>query len=214
MVRTVLASLAASLPVLVLGSADVASGSSALRAPATAPGPSVHSRQIIGMAPPGGGFVRGLVTAVGDSVMVDYQDELAKFVPGISVHAYVGQQFVSGLDELQTLRREHLLGAVVVVALGTNGPITQAQMNQMLSTLNGASRIVLVTNFVDRPWQVTNNQLIFATARQHRYIVIANWSARAKRNPGWLYSDHTHLPIDGPGARELAWIIRQAIRRP
>ena len=166
------------------------------------------------MAPLGTGFVRGQITAVGDSVMVDYQDELAKFLPGVSVHAYVGQQFISGLDELQTLKADHQLGAIVVVALGTNGPLSSALMSQMLSILNGAARIVLVTNYVDRPWQNANNQLIVATARAHPHIVIANWAARARRHPDWLYSDHTHLPIDGPGARELAWIIHQAVRRP
>lgn len=166
------------------------------------------------MAPRGAGFARGQITAVGDSVMVDYQDELAKFLPDVSLHAYVGQQFGSGLDELQALKAEHNLGAIVVVALGTNGPITQTLMSEMLSMLSGASRIVLVTNFVDRPWQNENNQLIFATARAHPHIVVANWAARAKRHPDWLYLDHTHLPFDGLGARKLAWIIRQAVRRP
>ncbi len=166
------------------------------------------------MAPLGRGFVRDKITAVGDSVMIDYQDELMRFLPGVSVHAYVGQQFISGLAELQALRASDQLGAIVVVALGTNGPLSPTLMSQLLTTLNGAARIVLVTNYVDRPWQNANNQLILATARTHPHIVVANWAARATRHPGWLYSDHTHLPIDGPGARELAWIIRQAVHRP
>lgn len=179
---------------------------------ATTP-PTNEPRPIVGFPPAGRGFVRDHVTAIGDSVMVDYSDELERFVPGIAVHAAVGLQFLSGLVELEQLRSENQLGASVVVALGTNGPVSQDLMDQLLSTLSGASRIVLVTDFVDRPWQNENNRLIFEIATSHPHIVIANWASRAKRHPDWLYADGTHLLIDGPGAHELGWIIRQALHR-
>lgn len=36
---------------------------------------------------------------------------------------------------------------------------------------------------------------------------------RAKRHPDCLYFDQTHLSIDGSGAREIAWIVDQAVHR-
>lgn len=176
--------------------------------------PNKPLRPVVGMPHPARGFVRGHVTAVGDSVMVDYETLLAEDIPNIAIDAQVGMQFTTGIAKLQELRRSDHLGATVIVALGTNGPLTPELMDQLLATLAGASRIVLVTNYVDQPWQNANNALIIATAKSHPHIVVANWAARAKRNPQWLYSDGTHLPIDGPGARELAWIIRQAVHRP
>ena len=177
-------------------------------------GQTSHGRPIIGMGRPGRGFVADHVTAIGDSVMVDYEDILKQDIPGIAVDASVGLQFETGISQLAQLRNEGRLGATVVVGLGTNGPITPSLMSQMLNVLKGASRVIFVTNHVDLPWQNPNNALILATANSHAHIVVANWAARARSHPQWFYSDQTHLPIDGPGARELAWIVRQAIRRP
>jgi len=41
--------------------------------------------------PPGPGFNAGQVTAVGDSVMLDYQDPLKTSIPGINVEAAVSR---------------------------------------------------------------------------------------------------------------------------
>lgn len=175
---------------------------------------SFTKQTTIGMGKPGRGFLRGHITAIGDSVMVDYQHLLAKDLPGVAIHATVGMQWYTGRAELATLRAHDRLGAIVIVALGTNGPISTTLMSEMLKTLKGASRIIFVTNHVDRPWQNPNNALLEKTAIAHPHIVIANWYARSKAHPAWFYADDTHLPIDGVGASHLAWLIRQAVHRP
>lgn len=157
------------------------------------------------------GFVSGQITAVGDSVMVDYEQILKKDLPHVAVHASVGMQVTTGLSELRALRRRGRLGTTVIIALGTNGPFTPALMSQLLSVVHGASRVVLVTSHVDQPWQHQNNALILAAARTHPTIVVANWEALAAKHPQWLYSDGTHLPIDGPGARALAALVTHAV---
>ena len=63
----------------------------------------------------------GHVTAVGDSVMLDYQAALQADVPGIDVEAAVSRQWSTGEQLLQQLRSEGRLGSVVVVALSTTG---------------------------------------------------------------------------------------------
>jgi hypothetical protein len=45
------------------------------------------------------------------------------------------------------------LGAEVIVALSTNGPITSTDFTDMMNVLSGASRIVFVNIHVDWPWQ-------------------------------------------------------------
>ena len=101
----------------------------------------------------GPGFVPGRVTAVGDSVMLDYQDPLEAAIPGIDVDAEVSRQWSDGEVLLQTLKAEGQLGADVIVGLGTNGPITNADFDDMMAILGGASRVVFVNVHVDRPWQ-------------------------------------------------------------
>ena len=159
------------------------------------------------LPPPGPGFVAGQVTAVGDSVMLDYQIPLEAAVPGISVDAAVSRQWDTGISILQQLKAQGQLGAKVVVALSTNGPITDADFDQMMSVLSGASRVVFVNDHVDQPWQDPNNAVLAAGAARYHNVVIADWATMAAQNPSWFGSDGTHLAIDGPGTTQLAALI-------
>ncbi len=153
----------------------------------------------------------GHVTAVGDSVMLDYQAALQADVPGIDVEAAVSRQWSTGESLLQQLRSEGRLGAVVVVALGTNGPITSAEFDAMMSVLSGASRVVFVNIVVDRSWQDPNNQVLASGVARYSNAVIADWHSLEAQNPSWVYTDGTHLPIGGVGAQALAALIASKV---
>lgn len=160
---------------------------------------------------PGAGFNEGQVTAVGDSVMIDYEALLQQDIPGINVQAVVGEQWGTGETELQQLKSEGQLGAVVVVGLSTNGPISSTDFTNMMGILSGASRVVFVNVHVDRPWQDPNNAVLAAGVAQYHNTVLADWNGLVDQNPGWLYSDDTHLPIDGPGATALANLVASKV---
>jgi hypothetical protein len=157
--------------------------------------------------PAGPGFVAGQVTAVGDSVMLDYEDPLKTSIPGINVLAAVSRQWTDGETVLEDLKASGDLGGDVIVALGTNGPITDADFDNMMAILGGASRVVFVNVHVDRPWQDPNNTVITAGATRYPNAVVADWASLAAQNPQWFGADGTHLPIDGPGADALAALV-------
>jgi hypothetical protein len=171
----------------------------------TTPAPTTTTTSTL--PPPAAGFVVGHVTAVGDSVMLDYQTPLQTDVPGIDVEAAVSRQWGAGEDLLAQLKSEGTLGAEVVVALGTNGPISSTDFDTMMSTLQGASRVVFVNIHVDRPWQDPNNAVLAQGAARYPNVVIANWANVAAANPQWFGADGTHLAINGPGADALASLI-------
>lgn len=163
------------------------------------------------LPPPGPGFVAGLVTAVGDSVMIDYEQPLAQDIPGIEITAAVSRQWTQGEAVLAALKAEGRLGAVVIVALGTNGPITATSFDAMMAILAGASRVVFVNVHVDRAWQDPNNSVLASGAARFGRTVVADWNALADENPGWLYpATGTHLPPGGTGAQALAALVAQA----
>jgi hypothetical protein len=163
------------------------------------------------LPPPGPGFVAGHVTAVGDSVMLDYQDPLQTDIPGINVNAAVSRQWSDGVQILQELKASGLLGAEVIVGLGTNGPITDSDFDAMMQVLNGASRVVFVNFHVDRPWQDPNNTVLVDGALRYPNVFVADWATLAAQNPQWFSSDGTHLAIDGPGATALATLIASTL---
>ncbi len=161
--------------------------------------------------PAGPGFTAGHVTAVGDSVMLDYQDPLKTSVPGIDVDASVSRQWSEGESILQTLKADGQLGGDVIVGLGTNGPITDSDFDAMMAVLGGASRVVFVNVHVDRPWQDPNNAVLAKGATRYPNVVVADWATLAAQNPQWFGADGTHLAIDGSGADALAQLIASTL---
>ncbi|HLM95234.1 MAG TPA: hypothetical protein VK283_02910, partial [Acidimicrobiales bacterium] len=157
--------------------------------------------------PAGPGFIPGQVTAVGDSVMLDYQDPLKASIPGIEVDAAVSRQWADGEAILQTMKAQGQLGGLVIVGLGTNGPITDADFDHMMGILGGASRVVFVNVHVDRPWQDPNNAVLASGAARYPHVVVADWATLAAKNPQWFGGDGVHLAIDGPGALALAGLV-------
>jgi hypothetical protein len=161
--------------------------------------------------PPGPGFVAGHVTAVGDSVMLDYQDPLQADIPGINVDAAVSRQWSDGIQILQDLKASGQLGAEVIVGLGTNGPITDSDFDAMMHVLSGASRVVFVNVHVDRAWQDPNNAVLTNGAARYPDVFVADWATLASQNPQWFGADGTHLAINGPGATALAMLVASTL---
>ncbi len=188
---------------------DAPSGSTVATTAPSAPATTTSSLPL--PQPAGPGFVAGKVTAVGDSVMLDYQDPLRAAIPGISVDAAVSRQWSDGESFLEGLKAAGQLGGDVIVGLGTNGPITDADFDSMMAILGGASRVVFVNVHVDRPWQDSNNAVLARGATRYHNAVVADWHALAMQNPQWFGSDGTHLGIDGPGADALAKLVATSL---
>lgn len=145
--------------------------------------------------------------------MLDYQIPLESDIPGVDVEAAVSRQWGAGEDVLAQLKAEGQLGAEVIVALGTNGPISSADFDNMMDILQGASRVVFVNIHVDRPWQDPNNAMLAQGAATYSRVVIADWATLADANPEWFGADGTHLAIDGPGAQALAALITTTLSK-
>ena len=185
----------------------------AVRQPTVSPAPStptIAATQPTALPAPVTVHPVGGVTAVGDSVMLDAAPDLEGDIPGIAVNAAVSRQWAGGEAVVQQLKSTGQLGAVVVIALGTNGPITTADFDTMMGLLSGADRVVFVTVHVDRPWQGQVNAVLTAGVPRYPTAVLADWASLAAAHPEWFYTDGTHLPIGGPGAQALAALIANA----
>ena len=188
------------------GPTEASSNTKAPATTATAPTSTTTTTR-----PAGPGFNAGHVTAVGDSVMLDYQDPLKTSIPGVNVDASVSRQWSEGESILQTMKADGQLGGDVIVGLGTNGPITDTDVDNMMAILGGASRVVFVNVHVDRPWQDPNNAVLTNAATRYPNVVVADWATLAGQNPQWFGADGTHLAIDGPGADALASLIASTL---
>ena len=177
----------------------------------TSPAPTTSTSTTTTTQAPGPGFVAGKVTAVGDSVMIDYQDPLQAALPGVVVDGSVSRQWSTGEQILSQLKAEDALGATVIVGLSTNGPISSADFDSMMSILSGASKVIFVNVHVDQPWQDPNNQVLAQGVTRYPTTVLVDWNTLATQHPEWFGSDGTHLAINGTGAQQLAALIASKV---
>jgi peptidoglycan/LPS O-acetylase OafA/YrhL len=150
------------------------------------------------------------VFAIGDSVMLASAVQLAAALPGISIDAQVSRQVSAGLPVVQRLAATGTLRRVVVFALGTNGEFTSEEMRQLIQAVGPRRELVLVNTYEARPWESEVNQVIAATARRYRNVVMANWFTTIGHRPGLLWPDGVH-PQPG-GARLYARMVAAAVR--
>jgi hypothetical protein len=154
------------------------------------------------------------VTAIGDSVMLAAASQIQSALPGSYIDAQVSRQMSQGIAVAQQLVGSGQLRPIVVVGLGTNGPITMAQVRALRAVVGPRRALVFVTTFVPRPWQAEVNAVLAAASRQYRDVTLANWLIAIRNRTSLLWSDGVH-PRPAGGvlyARTVAAAVRQAAR--
>ncbi len=153
----------------------------------------------------------GDVLAIGDSVMLDAATDLTHDLgPSTVVDAVVGRQVSDGiirLTDYRTVGRLTRLTALVI-GLGTNGPMSVTQCDQILSLASGVPRLIFVNVRMPRPWEsITNDTLTTCTAHQPRVVLVDWYDASAA--PGVLGPDQVHATT--AGATVYASLVRRAV---
>lgn len=104
-----------------------------------------------------------------------------------------------------------VFGHVFVLHLCTNylaGSGFDYFIDQYMSYLEGASRVVWVTCGEWSDGQVEANRLIRAAAARYPTIVVADWASFAP-TPGYTYEDGIHLT--DPGRASIAQVVARAV---
>jgi hypothetical protein len=150
---------------------------------------SAQCGQTADRAPRGGTFDgQPAPLALGDSVLDDASGELAGL--GFHVNAMVCRTMTQGIAWLQS--RSGQLPHLVVLALGTNGYMTQGDIDQVLSILGPNRVLAMVTpHHGDLPYVPG---VIRAAARQDRgRIILLDWDRLSAGQYGWFAPDGIHL---------------------
>ena len=134
--------------------------------------------------------------ALGDSVMLGAAGALDDL--GYTVDAAESRAWVRGIDIVETLDQQDRLPDVMVLHLGTNGPIGQSGMDRMMAAVADVPTVLLLTNSVDRDYTDENNRLIFGAAETNENVAVLDWNGWTASCPGDCFeSDGFHLKPDG-----------------
>ncbi|MBK0419757.1 acetyltransferase [Leucobacter sp. CSA1] len=146
--------------------------------------------------------------AIGDSVMLASLPELDEAFPGISVDAAVSRGLGAGVGIVEQQAGQDSLRSVIVIGLGTNGPVDAADLDAIRQFV-GDRPIVLVNAHGERDWIPGVNALLADYAAAHRGVVLADWDGTIAPHPDLLAGDGIH---PGPSGGALyAETVQQAL---
>lgn len=138
------------------------------------------------------------VTAVGDSVMADAANSLQQVMPHAYVDAQVGRQGDATPGVIKSLKSKGQLNKIVILNLGTNGPMTSQTIDQILDAIGSGHQIYWVNAHVPtKDWQQSVNHEIHHAAVTHKNVHEVDWYSLSQNHDDWFASDHVHMNEQG-----------------
>ena len=154
------------------------------------------------------------VTMLGDSIMSGNRSIILAQLPDAYIDAKGSRNICGGFEAAQKLQWEGKLTDVVIVELGTNGPLLKhepyASGTQNLLQLLGTERqIYWVTVYCSySQWMAMNNAYIWELSKTHPNIKVIDWYSLAVQNPQW-FPDGVHPNVEG--ARNFAKLLHDSL---
>jgi hypothetical protein len=174
----------------------------------------VSGTTIVGQVPAAPGSLDGQVIdvlAIGDSVMLGAANVLTE--RGVTVDALKSRPFRQALEIANYMKSIKRLGSVVIIHLGTNNTVDAQTLDEIMVPLKDVPLVLFVNVHVPaEERQNKNNQLLSEMPSRYENVKVFDWNAVATAHPEYLYSDQTHIRIEGQ--KVYADLMMQAIGRP
>ena len=174
----------------------------------------VSGTTIVGQVPVAPGSLDGQVIdvlAIGDSVMLGAANVLTE--RGVTVDALKSRPFRQALEIANYMKSIKRLGSVVIIHLGTNNTVDAQTLDEIMVPLKDVPLVLFVNVHVpDEARQNKNNLLLSEMPSRYENVKVFDWNAVATAHPEYLYSDQTHIRIEGQ--KVYADLMMQAIGRP
>ncbi|CAN5196068.1 acyltransferase family protein [soil metagenome] len=139
------------------------------------------------------------IYAIGDSVMLAAAPELQETFPGIAIDAQVSRPLLAAPGIVQSIKDAGALRPIVILGLGTNGPIDEDDFFTILKLVGPKTLIVVVNAQAPRDWIDGVNATIADFASKERNVELANWHDIIAPRIDELSEDQIHPggPISG-----------------
>ena len=131
----------------------------------------------------------------GDSVILGIRFELDSRHDIGLINARVGRQ-APELLEVITNDKENMSTATIVLNLGNNNKLSEAQVAAIFEEIKNQPRIVVVNTAVPRPWRDDNNALISQYAATYGAYLV-DWASISEGHSEYFGPDGVHLSPAG-----------------
>ena len=142
---------------------------------------------------------------IGDSITWQVTDHLRSVIPGIrgagpdgsnpigdEEFGVIGRTFSKAPSALARIMAG---GApdVLIVALGTNPPMTLSQVDAFMAQTGGIARVIFVNIRIPRDWEASTNALINSLPQRFNNVSVVDWYSYSGSHPYVLNSSGYHL---------------------
>ena len=132
------------------------------------------------------------IDAFGDSIMDGCSQDYQTIFPKIQIDAGVSRQVGSVIGELQSKP----LTNTILIGLGTNGPFSQSQFDQIMHIIGSKREVYFINTNVDQDWQEEVNDVLSSGSKRYNNVHVIDWNKYAAGHEDWFW-DGIHPNIQG-----------------
>ena len=140
------------------------------------------------------------VLMIGDSVSVRAIPNFTETFPYGAIDAAVSRQLTVGQNVYDSYAEQGIVGNVVVFALGTNGQVTDDQLDDLLSDVGSDKHVFFVNTRGPQSWMAETNAALERAASRYNNVQVIDWYSASAPHGDWFDGDGTHLSQDGAQA--------------
>lgn len=148
---------------------------------------------------------------IGDSVSLRAVDAFGGVFPHSHIDAEKGRQFDAGRATFEGYIQQNLAGRIVVFALGTNGLVTDDQIDAIMADAGDQRIVVFVNTRSPQPWVGSTNQAIANAAKRYKNVRVIDWYEYSTNRNDLFDGDGTHLST--AGVTEYLKLIHDAVKK-
>ncbi|BFL72649.1 acyltransferase family protein [Anaerococcus nagyae] len=136
------------------------------------------------------------VTAIGDSVIINADSYIRKYIPNFYLDGKVGRDMVDGPAVLSSVKQNVGLGDIVIVSLGSNGSANEKDLKQIMEISDGRDVYFVNTSHTQSYMDYVNKCLKEFTDKTPKAHLV-DWREFVKDKPELLAPDRTHPNVEG-----------------
>jgi peptidoglycan/LPS O-acetylase OafA/YrhL len=135
----------------------------------------------------------GVVTGIGDSVMLEALPALHQHIPNLYADAAISRQFGAAVPLVSQLAASGQLGTDLIVHLGTNGRIIGTDIQAIMAAATPARKVIFVNIKASRPWESSDNNTLRTVTAKYPNAVLVDWHTFGDAHASMFWSDGIHL---------------------
>ncbi len=133
---------------------------------------------------------------IGDSITWQATADLEAAIPGIRIDSDFGRPFSHAAEVLDRILVSGTPD-VLIVALGTNPPLSIAQVDEFMGLTSGIEHVVFVNTRIPREWEAEINNVINNLPLRYEKVSVVDWYGYSATRPFVFNPSGFHLSDEG-----------------